>query len=297
VTGIAQTPALTVGITCYREGRLLQEAIDSVLAQTFTAFECIVVNDASPHEETNRICDYIESLRDPRVKVVRRSQNGGLSAARNTVVETAVSDWVVPLDADDLLPPRALQVIAGAIAANPAAGFILGAQQAFGRYEALVDPRHLSRHEILLRQCIPGASPFCKTTWNAVGGFDLVLSYGNQDWDFWMGVMEKGIGWQYVPEVTYLYRTRENSMCQSYGLRWPQVVEYMFEKHRAFFTEYGVRGQFLAQGYRRGAFAAYALGDLCRARRWAWRAMLLGDVSRPMGSIFLRSLFRRPAKG
>ena len=148
----------------------------------------------------------------------------------------------------------------------------------------------IRRKDILTRQSVPGTSPFRKSTWEAVGGFDLELSYGNQDWDFWMGVVAKEIPWQHVPDVIYLYRTRENSMCRSYGLRWPHIVEYMYRKHRDFFEQYGIEGEFLAQGYRRGAFAAQREGARRKAAFWAWKAIRYGDVSRAMLSILLRSV-------
>jgi hypothetical protein len=193
------------------------------------------------------------------------------------------------LDGDDLLPPNALAVVAKAIAEDPAARFMVGKFEAFGWYEDTVDPGSFQVQDILLRQPFNGCSPFHREVWDRVGGFDQVLSWGNQDWDFWIGVLSQGFRWVYVPEVIYLYRTRPGTLGQSYELRWPQISEYMYRKHAAFFDRHGARRSFLASGYHRAAMAAHQAGYFWAAARWASRAILLGDVSRCMVSVLGRN--------
>jgi len=89
----------SVVITTYKRPVLLAEAVESVLAQTLTDFECIVVDDASPEPPT--LPD------DPRVRLVVREVNGGEAAARNTGIDAALGTYVAFLDDDDLwLPTR-----------------------------------------------------------------------------------------------------------------------------------------------------------------------------------------------
>lgn len=277
---------LTVGITCYSEGKLLTEALNSVYAQDFTDWECLVINDASPDDETNQICRNID---EPRVRVIWCSENGGLSKARNIGVQEAETDWYIPLDADDLLPPGALNHIVQAIRINPKAGIVVGHKETFGLYHEILRPVDLKRQDILFKQTVAGVMPFHRKTWDEVGGFDQKLSWGNQDWDFLIGVMEKNIPWAYVPETIYIMRAREGSMSRSYGMRWPEIVEYIYLKHQTFFDEFNAGSQFLAQGYRRGAVAAHQNKNRQRARKWAWRAIWNGDRSRIMFSIFLKN--------
>ena len=89
----------SVVITTYKRPVLLAEAVESVLAQTLTDFECIVVDDASPEPPT--LPD------DPRVRLICREVNGGEAAARNTGIDAALGTYVAFLDDDDLwLPTR-----------------------------------------------------------------------------------------------------------------------------------------------------------------------------------------------
>lgn len=282
-------PCLTVCIPCFKEGELLRSALESLTQQTFEKWEAIVVNDASSDEETNNIC---RSISDSRIRVIWRSENGGLSSARNDAVASARTDWIVPLDGDDLLPPHALAVVARTIVDNPTARFIFGKFTAFGYYEETVDPFAFRAPDILSTQPFGGCSPFHREVWKNVGGFDQALSWGNQDWDFWVGAVGQGFSWVYVPEIIYLYRTRRGTMCQSYEMRWPEISEYIYRKHAYFFDRFGARRQFLAKGYRRGAIAAHESGHCRAAAHWSAKAIWLGDASRYMLSVLAKNIIR-----
>ena len=87
---------LSVVITCYREGKLLLEAVDSILEQTYIPQEIIVVNDASSDKETNQVCQELE--KNPLITLVWRNKNGGPSIARNNGFQIAQGEILVPLD-------------------------------------------------------------------------------------------------------------------------------------------------------------------------------------------------------
>lgn len=270
-------PALTVGITCFNEGELLREAFESVRGQSFQDWECLVINDASQDQKTNDICKAL--AKEPKVRVIRRDVNGGLSASRNTGVASAAADIYVPLDGDDLLPPTALEVICATFERNPDAGFVYGNYEAFGDWEYLCRPIDFSPRKLVEGCVFRGASPFRKSAWEAVGGFSQELSYGMQDWEFWISVIERGIPGVYVDSLIYRYRAREGTMCRRRGRRYPMIYEYIYKKHENFLRSQGVGREFVGKGYALGARCAYAEGDDSAARRLMWRALLFGDLS------------------
>ena len=105
----APRPKVSVVIPAYNLAEFLPEAIDSVLAQTMKDFECIIVDDASP-DETGEIANtYAE--RDSRVRVIHNETNQYLAGALNIGIGEAKGKFVVPLDADNLLPPRMLEIL------------------------------------------------------------------------------------------------------------------------------------------------------------------------------------------
>ena len=98
-------PKVSVVIPAYNQASFLSEAIQSVLDQTYTNFELIVVNDASLDNTT----EIVKNFYDPRVKLIAHDKNKGLPAARNTGMRAASGDLIALLDSDDLFLPEKLQ--------------------------------------------------------------------------------------------------------------------------------------------------------------------------------------------
>ena len=101
-------PKVSVIVPIYNVEKYLNRCIDSILNQTFTDFELILVDDGSP-DRSGKICDeYAE--KDDRVKVIHK-QNGGVSAARNTGIDEAVGEYIMFVDSDDYIDSMMLQVM------------------------------------------------------------------------------------------------------------------------------------------------------------------------------------------
>ena len=106
---------VTVIITTYNYGRFVQEAIQSVLAQTTTAdLQIIVVDDGS----TDDTPEVLARVKDPRVEVVR-TPNKGISGARNVALARAKGDFIAFLDGDDRWAPRKLEYQLAVMRAEP----------------------------------------------------------------------------------------------------------------------------------------------------------------------------------
>ena len=91
-------PAISVIIPVYNVAPWLRECLDSVVSQSFTDLEIIIVDDGSTDESPQIIAEY--ASRDKRIIAVRK-QNGGLGAARNTAIPLATGDYIAFLDSDD----------------------------------------------------------------------------------------------------------------------------------------------------------------------------------------------------
>ena len=89
---------VSVIIPVYKAANCLRRCVDSILNQTFTDFELILVDDGSP-DQSGRICDEY-AIRDTRVKTVHK-ENGGVSTARNAGLDIAIGKWIVFVDSDD----------------------------------------------------------------------------------------------------------------------------------------------------------------------------------------------------
>jgi glycosyltransferase involved in cell wall biosynthesis len=113
---------VAVAIACYNHGRFLAEAIESVLAQTSPVDEIVVVDDGSTDETEAVAKNY------PTVSYIWQA-NKGLSGARNTGLRRAKSDYILFLDADDLLLPNAIADSRACLEANSGAVFVSGGHE------------------------------------------------------------------------------------------------------------------------------------------------------------------------
>jgi GT2 family glycosyltransferase len=112
-------PAFSILMPVYNpKPEHLREAVDSVLAQTWPAWELCMADDASTAPEIKPLLQELAAL-DHRIHVTFRAENGHIAAATNTALDMAVYDRIALVDQDDLLPPEALQTVAEAIARRP----------------------------------------------------------------------------------------------------------------------------------------------------------------------------------
>ncbi|NBZ90102.1 glycosyltransferase family 2 protein [Stagnihabitans tardus] len=101
-------------MSAFNEGGLIRPSIESVLNQSFSDFELIIVDDGASVATTEAILDF----KDDRIRVIKRS-NDGLSSARNRGIDAARGDYICFLDADDIRPPWAFKSMSDACIGAP----------------------------------------------------------------------------------------------------------------------------------------------------------------------------------
>jgi glycosyltransferase involved in cell wall biosynthesis len=98
-------PKVTVGLPVYNDEKYLKKAIESVLEQTFTDFELIIVNDGS--EDTSM--DIVHSFKDPRIQIIGDAKNLGLPKRLNQITKLAKGKYLARMDSDDIMLPTRLE--------------------------------------------------------------------------------------------------------------------------------------------------------------------------------------------
>ncbi|MFX6505650.1 glycosyltransferase family 2 protein [Acinetobacter baumannii] len=94
------TPLVSVIVPVYNVEQYLDECLNSIRQQTYKNIEIIVVEDCSTDNSLNTLTKHLE---DPRVKLIQHEKNSGLSAARNTGIDTAKGNYIIFIDSDDLV--------------------------------------------------------------------------------------------------------------------------------------------------------------------------------------------------
>lgn len=185
------TPWVSVIIPTFNRRRFLGQAIDSVLAQTYTDFELIVVDDGSTDPTPELLAAY-----GPSIKVIRQP-NQGVSAARNAGIRASTGELVALLDSDDHWLPRKLERQIDLFAAHPDAQ-ICQTEEIWIRNGVRVNPKKKHRKhsgmifEKTLPLCLvsPSAVILRRSLFDEVGLFDERLP-ACEDYDLWLRITWK----------------------------------------------------------------------------------------------------------
>lgn len=200
-------PIISVIIPAYNAERTLKQTIESVLKQTFSDWELIVINDGS-QDATLEIVSHIS---DARVKVFSYS-NAGVSASRNRGIAKATGELIAFLDADDLWTPDKLETGFQALQANPQAAvayswtdYIDESGQFFRAGNHVTETGNVYAKLLLGNFLENGSNALVrKQALTEVGGFDESLS-GPEDWEIYLRLAER-YEFVIVPSPQVLYR-------------------------------------------------------------------------------------------
>lgn len=182
---------VSIVIPCYGGEPFLAEAIESCLAQTYRDFELIIVDDASPDRCLAIAERYAQA--DSRIRIVKRSQNGGVARAFNSGFEVARGEYLTRLAQDDAFEPHALEAMVGALhGAEPAAGLVYCDSVSIDSAGTPRKVDHCPEPDMVLRfgNRVGLCVLWTRGVWDSVGGFDPECDAA-EDYDYWLRVAER----------------------------------------------------------------------------------------------------------
>ena len=180
---------ITIGITGYNSGVLLQKAIDSVINQSSNSWECFLILDGGCDKISKKIFD---NLNHPKFEKHNFKINRGPFVTRTKAIELANTEWYVHLDGDDLLPENAVGDILKSIKNNPDAEFIYGNCLYFDDKHLVLRKPKLFVDALAYGPLFTGHSPIKISLFKRLGGYCKELHI-NADWDFWISIYENNI--------------------------------------------------------------------------------------------------------
>lgn len=222
---------VSIIIPCYNYGWLLPETLDSLLAQTYTNWECIIIDDGSTDDSRNVAETYVSH--DARFRYVYQS-NKGMSVARNRGLDEARGEYIQLLDADDLLVPHKLERQVRFLDAHPSVDLLYGDVRFFRHG----NPQELSKSsdmadqdwmkgiegqgEVLVNAIVETSlmvvhAPLTRATLiQQVGRFAEDLRSA-EDWEFWVRCAVAGGSFRYdaSPDTWALVRVHATSTSQN----------------------------------------------------------------------------------
>ncbi len=226
---------VTIVIPCYNDGKYIDEAVDSILAQTYRDFEIIIVNDGSTDAFTN---DLLKNYNKPKTRVLHKS-NGHLSSARNHGIKHSKAEYILPFDADDIFEPSYLEKAVKILDENPEIGVVTCDIRLFENARGVWRSKSGDMMDLLAKNDICGNSLFRYQCWEDAGGYNENMR-GFEDWNFWIGVGKKGWKFYSIPEVLFNYRITSKSMYQNVLKKSPELTRQIVLNHIEVYKEHFV---------------------------------------------------------
>jgi glycosyltransferase involved in cell wall biosynthesis len=213
---VASSPRVSVVVTVYNGERFLEEALRSILDQSFTELELVVVDDGS----SDRTLEVAHSIRDNRLKVVAEGRVGR-AAALNRALEEAEAPLVALMDADDVALRSRIARQVEFLNTNPEVGFVgtwftaisEDGRPLYTKTTLLRDP-DLRRRFLVGTPVAGGTAMIRRTVFDEVGGFRAAF-VPSEDSDLWRRAIMR-VRAANIPEVLYLYRMRPGSLSDAH---------------------------------------------------------------------------------
>ncbi len=228
-------PLVSVIVPCYNQAQYLPETLDTVLAQTYQDWECVIVDDGSPDNTAEVAKAYLE--KEARFKYVRK-ENGGLASARNYGIAHSEGEYILPLDSDDLIGVSYLEDAMAHFAEHPETKVVCCLAEKFGAengrwelpdysYEGLVG------WNVLFCSCV-----YRRSDYNKTNGYNTNMKYGFEDWDFWLSFLKKDDAVYRIPKVLFYYRIKAGSMLKTMGPTMEYTLNQIGKNHPDVFGAY-----------------------------------------------------------
>ena len=232
---ILTPPAITVLMPVYNAGPFLSQAVDSILKQTFTVFEFLIIDDGSTDGSGEILEEY--ARRDSRIQLVRR-ENRGLVATLNEGLNLARAPLVARMDADDVSLPQRLRLQVDYMRDNPDVAVVGCAIRLINSEGAPLNdacyPTRPDQVALHMRDMCSLAHPAVimrREFVASVGGYRAMCRHA-EDLDLWLRLLEHGARLANLDEVLLLYRQHGNSVTSQHALSQALVAAAILEAAR-----------------------------------------------------------------
>lgn len=219
-------PCLSIVTPYYNSKKYFEETYNSVMNQTFSNFEWIIVDDKSNREEDILYLKNFEN-RDSRIRIFYKDSNDGAAATLNFGIKQMRSDIFVPLNSDDLFEPEFLELIYVVFYLNPeidccytnSVGFL---NQNY-LWDKFLDPAKMKYENLM-------ACMACrKKKLIEVGGYEESFRIHYEDWELWLKLLTTNTKFFRIESYLFWYRRRENSALRNVNENSMQKIKELSE--------------------------------------------------------------------
>ena len=183
-------PLVSVIVPSYNQGVYLADALNSVLNQTYTTWECIIIDDGSTDNTKEVALDFCRL--DERFLYIYQN-NQGVSAARNNAIRHSSGKYILPLDGDDIIVKTYLTDAVPVLENDSNVKVVYGDAEYFGAKSGLMPLKPFSLPTLLNENCIFNTAMYRRTDYDKIAGYDETMNDGYEDWEFWISLLNNGV--------------------------------------------------------------------------------------------------------
>jgi len=227
-------PQVSIIVPCYNQAQYLDECLNSVSNQTFTHWECIIVDDGSPDNTEQVAQNWVK--KDSRF-IYLKKQNGGLSSARNAGIKTSNGAFILPLDSDDFLAITFLEKTISLLISDNKIGAVGTYVQNFGAQNFVWKCKGGKLLDYLNENQSTTTCLYRKTIFEQIDGYDESMKKGMEDWDFWIRFTSLNYDIHIIEESLFFYRKKKESMLVDTMKNFNEVTNYITQKNQKLFIE------------------------------------------------------------
>lgn len=228
-------PIVSIVIPIFNLSQFLGETVESVINSTFKQVEIIIVDDGSK-DGSAEVALKLKEKYPEKVSVIIQ-ENSGPAKARNEGIKIARGKYILPLDGDDLISPTYIENAIKVLEENPEVKVVYSEAEKFGDKTGKWKLKPFSLRSLSMDNMIFVSAFYRKKDWEKVGGYDERMTWGWEDWEFWINMLKSGGEVVKLPETGFFYRIRKNSRRKSTNKESKQkTIALINSKHLDFLT-------------------------------------------------------------
>lgn len=226
-------PLVSVIVPVYNMERYLAETLESVLKSDYPNFEVIVVDDGS--EDNSRAIAEEFMMKDHRVKLISQP-NAGVSSARNNGIKSAKGEFILPVDADDLISSDYIKKCVSVLMSDQEIKVVYAKAEFFGDKIGEWKLPSFNIGLLARKNIIYVSGMYRKKDFEVTEGYSENIA-GMEDWDFWISLLKTGGKVVCLNSVCLYYRITSQSKRLKDRKRKKQIIDQLNERHADFFHD------------------------------------------------------------
>jgi glycosyltransferase involved in cell wall biosynthesis len=234
---IMRLPLVSVITPCYNDGKYILDAVACVAKSTYANIEHIIINDGSTDSYT---LDVLSRIDNPHVRIIH-TENQGVCNARNIAIGQSSGKYILPLDADDLISKEYISLAVDILEADENVKMVTTNYRFFGGLDKRIQVEPYTMEKLLVRNLYVVASLFRRTDFDLIGGFNINMKVGLEDWDFWLSLLTSGGEVAVLEKEHFYYRFKpQNESRNRSGFHDnPQILRRkIWENHRELYSSF-----------------------------------------------------------